>query len=65
MYNVVFNTRGFVVDQALFLFSGNSWAVAKNAVDIALLSGTPTGAPYDPLSLLESSNSNATISDQR
>lgn len=37
----------------------------KNAVDIALLSGTLAGTPYDPLSLLESSNSNATISDQR
>ena len=65
MDNVVFNTRGFVVDQALFLFSGNSWGIPKNAVDIALLSGTLAGAPYDPLSLLESSNSNATISDQR
>lgn len=65
MDNVVFNTRGFVVDEALFLFSGNSWDIPKNAVDIALLSGTLAGAPYDPLSLLESSNSNATISGQR
>ena len=65
MDNVVYNTRGFVVDQAIFLFSGNSWGLPENAVDIALLSGTTTGAPYDPLSLLEASNSNATISDQR
>ena len=65
MDNVVFNTRGFVVDKAIFLFSGNSWGIPKNAVDIALLSGTLTGAPYDPVSILESSNSNATISDQR
>ena len=65
MNNVVYNTRGYVVDRAIFLFSGNSWGNLENAVDIALLSGTITGAPYDPLSILSSSNSNATISDQR
>lgn len=65
MDNVVYNTRGFVVDQAIVLFSGNSWGIPENAVDIALLSGTITGAPYDPLSALEASNSDATISDQR
>lgn len=46
--NVVYNTRGFVVDGATFLFSGNSWGLPANAVDIALLAGTPSGAPYDP-----------------
>ena len=65
MDNVVFNTRGYVVDRANFLFSGNSWGIPENAVDIALLSGTQTGAPYDPLSALEANNSNATISNQR
>ena len=65
MNNVVYNTRGFVVDQAIFLFSGNSWGLPENAVDIALLAGTTTGAPYDPLSALAASNSSATISDQR
>lgn len=65
MDNVVYNTRGYVVDQAVFLFSGNSWGIPENAVDIALLVGTKTGIPYDPISLLESSNSSATISDQR
>lgn len=65
MNNVVYNTRGYVVDRAIFLFSGNSWGNPENAVDIALLSGTITGAPYDQLSILSSSNSNATISDQR
>ena len=65
MYNVVYNTRGYVVDQAIFLFSGNSWGIPENAVDIALLSGTVSGAPYDPLSALEASNSSATVSDQR
>lgn len=65
MNNVVYNTRGYVVDRAIFVFSGNSWGIPENAVDIALLAGTVTGAPYDPLSALEASNSNATISDQR
>ncbi len=65
MNNVVYNTRGYVVDQAIFLFSGNSWGLPANAVDIALLSGTTSGTPYDPLSALEESNSSATISDQR
>lgn len=65
MNNVAYNTRGYVVDQATFLFSGNSWGLPANAVDIALLAGTASGAPYDPLSALEASNSSATISDQR
>ena len=65
MNNVAYNTRGYVVDQAVFVFSGNSWGIPENAVDIALLAGTTTGAPYDPLSALEESNSSATISDQR
>ena len=65
MDNVVYNTRGYVVDQAEFLFSGNSLGIPENAVDIALLAGTKTGAPYDPLTALSSSNSDATISDQR
>ena len=63
--NVAYNTRGYVVDRAIFLFSGNSWGLPANAVDIALLSGTLSGAPYDPLSALEESNSSATVSDQR
>ena len=65
MDNVAFNTRGYIVDRAVFLFSENSWGIPQNVVDIALLSGTKTGAPYDPLSALEASNSSATISDQR
>ena len=65
MDNVAYNTRGYVVDQATFLFSGNSWGLPANAVDIALLSGTASGAPYDPISALQSNNSSATISDQR
>lgn len=65
MDNMAFNTRGYVVDRTLFLFSGNSWGIPENAVDIALLSGTVTGPPYDPLLALINSNSQATISDQR
>ncbi len=63
--NVVYNTRGFVVDQAIFVFSGNSWGSPENAVDIALLVGTITGPPYDPLTDLSTNNSDASISDQR
>ena len=65
MDNVAYNIRGYVVDQATFLFSGNSWGLPANAVDIAPLSGTASGAPYDPISALQSNNSSATISDQR
>lgn len=45
MDNVCYNTRGYVVDGADFLFSGNSWGLPANAVDIALLAGTVSGAP--------------------
>ncbi|WP_255255786.1 hypothetical protein [Priestia megaterium] len=65
MDNVAYNTRGFVVDQSIFQFSGNSWGSPVNAVDIALLVGTIAGAPYDPLTELIDNNSNASISDQR
>ena len=65
MFNTVYNTRGYVVDGAVVQFSGNSWGLPANAVDIALLAGTQSGAPYDPVSELESNNSSATVSDQR
>lgn len=64
-HNVVYNTRGFVVDGALFVFSGNSWGSPENAVDIALLAGTLTGPPYDPIADLSANNSVASIEDQR
>ncbi|MFC7064239.1 hypothetical protein [Halobacillus seohaensis] len=63
--NVVYNTRGWVVDRAVFVFSGNSWGIPENFVDIALLAGTQAGPPYDPLSELSDNNSDATIDDQR
>lgn len=63
--NVVYNTRGFVVDRATFVFSGNSWGIPQNAVDIALLVGTATGPPYDPTTALSQYNSTANIQDSR
>lgn len=63
--NIVYNSHGFVVDRAVFVFSGNSWGIPVNATDIALLVGTITGAPYDPLTELAANNSDASISDQR
>ncbi|WP_277345848.1 hypothetical protein [Paenibacillus sp. HB172176] len=63
--NIVYNTRGFVVDGAVFVFSGNSWGSPVNAVDIALLVGTVSGPPYDPLTDLAANNNDASISDQR
>ena len=65
IFNVAFDTRGYVVDGASVLFSGNSWGIPENAVDIALLAGTPSGAPYDPTTALSEYNSQANISDQR
>ena len=63
--NVIYNTRGFVVDSGLFVFSGNSWATPLNTADIVLLPGTTAGVPYDNLTELSVSNSAASIDDQR
>ena len=63
--NIVYNTRGWVVDRAIFVLSGNAWGSPENAVDIALLIGTLVGPPYDPLADLSANNSSASISDQR
>lgn len=63
--NIVYNTRGFVNDRAVMVFSGNAWGSPENAVDIALLVGTITGPPFDPLADLIANNSTASISDQR
>lgn len=64
-HNVVYNTRGWVVDRALYQFSGNSWGEPENVVDIALLSETTAGVPYNSIADLQNNNSEATISDQR
>ncbi|WP_367871457.1 beta strand repeat-containing protein [Luteolibacter sp. Populi] len=61
--NYVAGTRGWVVDGALVDFTGNTWS--GNAVDIALLDGTPASPLYDPLSALSARNSGAVISNQR
>lgn len=47
--NGVYNTRGCVVDRAVFVLSGNSRGIPATAVDIALLKQPITGPPYDPL----------------
>lgn len=64
MDNVAYNTGGYVVDWATFLFSGNSCGLPANAVDIALLSSTAFGSLYDPIFAPQSSNRSATISDK-
>ena len=64
--NVVYNTKdGFLVDNATFTFTGNSWGVPPNGFDITLLAGTTYGAPYDDLAALSTANDNASINDQR
>jgi hypothetical protein len=64
--NVVYYTKGgFLVDQAIFVLSANSWGLPINEVDIALFLGTTTGAPYDPIVTLSLYNNGANISDQR
>jgi len=61
--NKVYGTKGWVVDGALMTFSGNTWrsdggtGPSENIdCDIALLEGTPFGAPYDPIENLETAN---------
>ena len=61
--NKVYGTKGWVVDGALMTFSGNTWrsdggtGPSENIdCDIALLEGTPFGAPYDPIADLEAAN---------
>ena len=48
MNNVVYNTRGYVVDGATFVFSGNSWGLPQNAGDIALPAGVGLGRALRP-----------------
>lgn len=57
------NTRGWVIAGAAIQFNGNSWGT--NAADIAILAGTPFGAPYDPLFVLSANNNAPLIEDQR
>lgn len=64
--NVIYNTKGgILIDGALIVIEGNSWSIPSNEFDIVLLAGTTTGPPYDNVTLLSTTNSNATISDQR
>ncbi len=64
--NVIYNTKNTIlIDGALIVIEGNSWGIPSNEFDIVLLAGTTTGPPYDNVTLLSTTNSNATISDQR
>lgn len=61
--NKVYGTKGWVVAGALMTFSDNTWrsdggtGPSENIdCDIALLEGTPFGAPYDPIADLETAN---------
>lgn len=64
--NVIYNTKNTIlIDGALIVIEGNSWSIPSNEFDIVLLAGTTTGPPYDNVTLLSTTNSNATISDQR
>lgn len=45
MDNVAYNTRGYVVDGADFVFSGNSWGLPANAAGPAPAGGLPPAAP--------------------
>lgn len=64
--NVIYNTKDTIlIDGALIVIEGNSWSIPSNEFDIVLLAGTTTGPPYDNVTLLSTTNSNAKISDQR
>lgn len=64
--NVIYTTQGSIlIDGALIVIEGNSWGIPSNEFDIVLLAGTTTGPPYDNVTLLSTTNNNATISDQR
>lgn len=63
--NVTYNSRGFIVDGAIFVFSGNSWGSPENSIDIVLFPITPDGPPYDPIADLSANNSSASIQDER
>ena len=65
--NLVYGTKGWVVDNANATFTGNQWATgaqAKNYWDIAILPGT-NALYYTDLIALSSANNGAVIEDQR
>lgn len=62
--NTVYETRGWVVDRANMTFTNNDRDTGRNAVDIAILSGT-NGSWYTDLVALSNGNNNALISEQR
>src|ERR1035437_7175102 len=65
--NLVYGTKGWVVDNANATFTGNQWATGaqtKNYWDIAILTGT-NALYYTNLIALSSANNGAVIEDQR
>jgi hypothetical protein len=65
--NLVYGTKGWVVDNANVIFTANQWATGsqtKNYWDIAILTGT-NASYYTDLIALSSANNGAVIEDQR
>lgn len=60
--NLVYGTRGWVVDGGNPVFEGNTWGTG-NAIDIAILSGVP--ANYPDIVAMSEANNDAVIEDQR
>ena len=64
--NLVYLTRGWVVDQGNMVFTGNTWGTGTNAniFDIVILAGT-NPAYYTDIPALSLANYGAVIEDQR
>lgn len=64
--NLVYATRGWVIDGANMAFSGNSWSFngEVNVYDVAILAATPASY-YTDLPAVSAANADAVIEDQR
>ena len=64
--NVVYNTKGWVIDGANMTFTNNTWGTnsQNNYYDIAILSATDASY-YPDINAISAANSNADIEDQR
>lgn len=64
--NLVYGTRGWVLEGANVTFTGNTWGTGAdvNAVDIAILAPTASGL-YPDLLAISAANNDAVIEDQR
>ncbi len=64
--NVVYGTKGWVLEGGNVVFTNNSWggsSAAKNVVDFAILS--TAGSAYPDINAMAAANGNAVIEDQR